>query len=128
MRIAFDIDDTLWKLVKDEHPRIEGIGAMCACGIPVKQEEDKTMIELLEVLTLDLNTEVFLWSAGGVQYAEAWVKRHIQHLEEYIKVIPKEKGHDIDICFDDQDVDLAKIVLRVKREHADHWHDEDKAP
>lgn len=124
-RISFDIDDTLWKLVKDENPnRISGVGAMCACGMRVKQEVDQNMVDLVHSLILD--HEVFLWSAGGVEYAKNWIKRFAPAWESLVQVIPKEKGHNIDICFDDQEVDLAPILLRIKREHADHWHEENK--
>ena len=123
LRIAYDIDDTLWKLVEDENPRTEGVGAMCACGIPVKQEVDDLMMGLLESL-VDAGHEVFIWSAGGVPYAENFIHRFAPRLKGSVGILEKGKGHDIDICFDDQEVDLAKINLRIKREHADHWHDE----
>ncbi len=96
---------------------------MCACGIPVKQEVDQVMVDLVSTLILD--HEVFLWSAGGVKYAQSWIDRFAPAWWTLgVEVIPKEKGQNIDICIDDQDVDLAPIVLRIKREHADHWHDE----
>lgn len=123
MRIATDIDDVLWKLVEDQDSRVEGIGAKCACGMNVKQEVDHLMVDFVHSLILDGN-DVFVWSAGGVDYAKNWVKRFAPAWESLVEVIPKEKGHDIDVCFDDQDVDLATINLRVKREHADHWLDE----
>lgn len=124
-RIAIDIDDTLWMLIEDTDPRIEGVGAMCACGIPVKQEVDHMMMAFVQDLFWGDN-EVFLWSAGGVEYVKDWIKRFAPAWELLVQVIPKEKGHDIDISIDDQDVDLATINFRIKREHADHWQHEEK--
>lgn len=121
-RISFDIDDTLWKLVEDKDPRPAGVGAMCACGVPVKQELDEDMCQLVEDL-FEAGNEVNLWSAGGVEYAKNWVKRFKPQWEGLIGVLPKAGGHNVDICFDDQEVDLATILLRIKREHADHWKD-----
>lgn len=121
MRIAFDIDDTLYKLVKDESPSpIAGVGAICACGMHIKQVKDEGLMSIAHALILN-GDDVFLWSAGGVKYVENWIKRWAPAWEGLVKIIPKEKGHDIDICFDDQEVDLAKTVLRIKREHAGHW-------
>lgn len=121
MKIAIDLDDTLWKLVEDKDPRPTGVGAMCACGIPMKQEVDQTMVDLVQSLILD--HQVFIWSAGGVEYAKNWIKRFCPAWESLVEVIPKEKGQGIDVCVDDQEVDLAPILLRIKREHADHWRE-----
>lgn len=79
------------------------------------------MVDLVDSLLLDPNNNIFLWSAGGVEYAKNWIKRCAPAWEGLVEVIPKEKGHNIDLAVDDQDVDLATILLRVKREHADHW-------
>lgn len=125
MRIAADIDDTLWRLVEDKDPRVKGVGAMCACGMPVKQEVDQAMMDMIHTFILN-GDEVFLWSAGGVEYAKSWIRRFAPAWESLVTVIPKEKGHNIDICIDDQEVDLANILLRIKRPHADHWHEENK--
>jgi hypothetical protein len=124
-RIAFDLDDTLWMLVEDKEPRIEGVGAMCACGTPVKQEVDPLMMAFVQDLFWGDN-EVFLWSAGGVEYVNNWIDRFAPAWKLLVQVISKEKGHNIDICFDDQDVDLATVNFRIKREHSDHWHEEEK--
>lgn len=123
-RYAVDIDDTLWAIVEDTDPRPEGVGAMCACGMPVKQEPDKLLIELVHALITN-GDNVFLWSAGGVEYVKGWIRRFAPAWEGLVEVIPKEKGHDIDISIDDQVVDLAKVNLRVTRPHADHWQHED---
>lgn len=122
MKVAFDIDDTLYKIVKDEDHRIKGVGAMCACGLHVKQELDHDMSQIVESL-LESGHEVILWSAGGVEYVNDFIRRFRPAWQYKVTVLPKESGHNIDVCFDDQEVDLAKTVLRIKREHADHWQE-----
>lgn len=119
-RYAFDIDDTLWSIIEDTDPRPTSIGATCACGTPVKQEPDKLLMELVHTLITN-GDNVFLWSAGGVEYVKDWIRRFAPAWAGLVEVIPKERGHDIDISIDDQAVDLAKINLRVNRPHADHW-------
>ena len=126
MRIAIDVDDTLWKLVEDTDPRVEGVGAVCSCGMKVKQEVDTNMVALVHSLVVD--HEVFLWSAGGVDYVKNWIKRFAPAWEYLVQVIPKEAGHSIDLCIDDQEVTLATTLLRVKRPHADHWEEEEGSP
>lgn len=120
MRIAVDIDDTLWKLVRDDSPRIEGVGAVCACGVPLKQEVDKLLIEFVHSLIVN-GDKVFIWSAGGVDHARNFIKKFAPAWELLVEVIPKEEGHDIDITIDDQLITLGKINLRVWREHSDHF-------
>ena len=124
MRIAVDIDDCLWELIEDTSPRIKGVGARCACGMPMKQEVDRNMKALVHSLIPD--HEVFLWSAGGVEYVKDWIWRFAPAWESLVTVIPKEGGHNIDIAIDDQVVDLATTLLRIKRPHADHWSEETK--
>lgn len=123
-RYAIDIDDTLWAVVDDPSSRLTGIGAICACGMPVKQEPDKLLMGLVHTLIIN-GDNVFLWSAGGVDYVKDWIRRFAPAWGGLVEVIPKEKGHDIDISIDDQVVDLAKINLRVNRPHANHWQHED---
>ena len=61
--------------------------------------------------------KVYVWSGGGVEYAQRRVDEWNYHLENLwhtdIKVIPKHtKG--IDICFDDQEVILGKVNCQIK--------------
>jgi len=55
---------------------------------------------------------MIIWSGGGVDYAAMWAEKLGLKPDE-IRV--KEKGEDVDICFDDCIVDLAKVNVRVKR-------------
>lgn len=120
-RVAFDIDDTLWKLVEDTKPRVPGLGPNCACGTHLKQELDPEMVAILRMHVRN-GDDVFVWSAGGLEYARSFVERFLPD-DVGITVIEKRKGQGIDVCYDDQNVDLATINLLVKREHADHWEE-----
>lgn len=126
MKIAFDIDDTLFKLVKDEDQnRLAGVGAQCACGEPLKQVPDDMLVAFVHQLLLDPENQVFLWSAGGRAHCEGFIARFAPAWRGIVGILDKEQNQDIDICFDDQDVSLAKVNLRVKREHANHWEKEE---
>lgn len=120
MRIAFDIDDTLFKLVEDKEPRLfDGVGVWCSCGTPLKQELDKDMFTLF-MLLLETGNEMFIWSAGGMDYATKFASKYFLPYLDRITVLQKGEGHGIDMCFDDQPVKLARINMRVAREHSDH--------
>lgn len=55
---------------------------------------------------------VGVWSGSGVDYARTWAEKLGLHPD---MVLPKFKNLDIDIAFDDCDVDLAKVNIKVKR-------------
>lgn len=78
MRIAFDIDDTLYKLVEDTEPRINGVGAMCACGTPLRQEVDSSMIDFVQSLVG--TNEIVFWSAGGIEHVQNFIHEFAQRL------------------------------------------------
>lgn len=91
-RIAFDIDGTLIKkTINGDVPRYDVIAVLTA------------MVEW--------GNTVFVWSGGGVDYAEAWARK--LGLPPEVRVIGKSKDFDIDLAFDDQEVDLAKANIRV---------------
>lgn len=103
MKIAWDIDDTLWKIRED------GKG----------QCPDYDLINVLRWFANN-GDENFVWSAGGIDYAKqiCW-KLGIDHL---VTVIPKgelNKEHPdnpkMDIAFDDCEVNIAKVCIKVKR-------------
>lgn len=123
LRIAFDIDDTLFKLVEDTEPRHPGLGANCPCGVNLKQIPDGQMIALAHQLVLDPDNEVFLWSAGGVDHCQKFIDRFAPAWNSLVKILQKGEGQNIDICFDDQDVNLATTNLRIRREHSNHWQE-----
>lgn len=100
MKIAFDIDDTLWK-INVKH---------------LRQEPD---YELIQVLKWFYNNgdEVLVWSAGGVDYAQTIVDK--LGFTDMVKVIPKKLTDDMDtpdLTFDDENVRLGRVNIRVKRD------------
>jgi len=102
INVAFDLDDTLWKV--NEKMR--------------RQEPDYKLINVL-LWFVENGDNVFIWSAGGVDYAKTIAAK--LGLDEYVKVIPKPdlggKNAKIDICFDDCEVGLADATVLVYRDH-----------
>lgn len=96
MRIAFDIDDTLIipSVVTGDRdtPNYETIAIY-----KWFQTQGHTMI---------------LWSGSGLDWARTWGEK--LGLAPF-EVIMKDKRGGIDIAFDDCDVDLAKVNVKVKR-------------
>ena len=103
-RIAFDIDDTLWKIDKEAR----------------RQVPDYDLIAVLRWF-YNNGDSVFVWSAGGTDYAQTIVNN--LGLDKMVKVIPKissggqlkKRYEEIDIAFDDCETLLAKVDIRVKR-------------
>lgn len=88
MIIAFDIDGTLVKL--DNTPNY---------GV----------IDYLRLFQRD-HHRIIVWSGGGVEYAQHWVEKlGLKNVEVNIK----SKDLGVDICFDDEFVDLAKVNIKV---------------
>lgn len=53
-----------------------------------------------------------IWSGGGVDYAEMWAEKlGLEPDAIYLK----QKNDGVDIAFDDCEVNLAKVNIRVKR-------------
>jgi len=54
--------------------------------------------------------KMIIWSGSGIDWAKTWAEKlGLQPVE--IRV--KEKSDDIDVCFDDEIVDLAKVNIKV---------------
>lgn len=97
MRIAFDIDDTL--LV----PSVaSGFG---------RDTPNYNTIVIFKWFQAQGN-EMVLWSGSGQDWANTWGDK--LGLAPYI-VLPKEKGMNVDIAFDDCDVELGTVNVKVKR-------------
>lgn len=91
-RFAFDVDGTLIKKTQfGDVPRYD-------------------IVRMVFILS-ELGHTVFVWSGGGVEYAEAWARK--LGLFPYIRVLQKQKGFNIDVCFDDHAVELATINVVV---------------
>jgi len=92
MRIAFDVDNTLIKK-----------------GIDGRDVPRYEVIELLQWFA-DQRHHVYVWSGGGFDYARDWAEK----LGLYnVGILSKDDTHNIDISVDDEDVELAKINIKV---------------
>lgn len=100
MKIAFDIDGTLW-LVNNEKG---------------KSEPNTHLLEVLKWFVAN-GDEVYLWSSGGVEYVKEIAGK--LGIIDIVKIIEKPDfgGHhpDMDIAFDDVEKNLAKTNILVKR-------------
>lgn len=90
IRICFDIDGTLITEEHDPKPRYD-------------------IINLLRWFKNNGHT-VFVWSGGGVDYAEMWVRK----LGLDVKVLPKDRRMmKLDIAVDDCEAELAPCMIYV---------------
>lgn len=98
MRIAFDIDDTL-------------IVPSVATGL----ERDTPNYEIIAIYKWfqAQGHTMILWSGSGVDWAKTWGEK--LGLKPDAVLIKQKEGNAIDIAFDDCDVDLAKVNVKVKR-------------
>lgn len=97
MKIAFDIDDTL-------------IIPAVATGM-YRDTPNYETIAILRWFQAQ-GHEIILWSGSGMDWAKTW--------GEKLGLMPftvqmKQADKDVAICFDDCDVNLAAVNIRVKR-------------
>lgn len=97
MKIAFDIDDTLL---------VPNVASGFANDTP-----NYETIAIYRWFKAQGHA-VGLWSGSGVDWARTWGEK-LGLAPDF--VIVKEKRDDIDICFDDCEVDLARVNVKVKR-------------
>lgn len=97
LNIAFDVDDTLLA-----PPEATQLG------------HDTPNYEVIAIYRFFQSQGhfMFIWSGGGIDYARMWADK--LGLNPH-SILPKEKNPGIDICFDDCDVDLAKVNVKVRR-------------
>jgi len=72
-----------------------------------------TMIDLIRIFHA-LGHSVVVWSGGGKEYAQQKVRR--LNIEEYVDACyGKQEAPEgaVDICFDDEYVDLATVNIKV---------------
>lgn len=91
-KVAFDVDDTLIKKsdINDDIPRYD-------------------VIFLLSALQV-IGCEIFVWSGGGIDYAQRWCEK--LGISDSVRVIAK-GSEEMDVAFDDQFVNLAKVNIQV---------------
>jgi len=97
LKIAFDIDDTL--LVPS---------VATGFGNDTPNYDTVAIFKWFQKMGCDM----ILWSGSGHDWAQRWGEK--LGLQPF-RVLQKEAGHGIDICFDDCVVELAKVNVRVKR-------------
>ena len=97
MRIAFDIDDTLL---------IPSVAS--GFGNDTPNYETIAIIKWFQAQ----GNDIILWSGSGMDWANTWGEK--LGLQPF-QVLLKQKNETIDICFDDCDVDLAKVNVKVRR-------------
>lgn len=97
LRIAFNIDDTL--LV----PSVAS-----GFGNDTPNYDTVSLFKWFQAQ----GCEMILWSGSGMDWAKTWGEK--LGLQPF-RVFPKENRYDVDIAFDDCDVDLAKVNVKVRR-------------
>jgi len=96
MRIAFDIDDTL---------------IVPSVVTKTRDTPNYDTIAIYKWFQAQGHTMI-LWSGSGIDWARTWGEKLGLNPDA---VIVKDKKGCIDIAFDDCDVDLAKVNVKVKR-------------
>ena len=96
LKIAFDVDDTL--IIPSVANRF---------GRDTPNYENIAILRWFQAQ----GHQIIIWSGSGIDWAKTWAEK--LGLEAEIRI--KEKSEDIDIAFDDCDVELAKVNIKVKR-------------
>lgn len=112
--IAFDIDGTLLNN--------EGIPPATPVHVRPKTSVNLEAIILLQILAKKMkNTRIYVWSGGGKEYAETFVRQY--GLERYVDACFGKAEYEaelygkVDICFDDvHECTLAEknLIVRFK--------------
>jgi hypothetical protein len=96
MKIAFDIDDTLI------------VPSVVTGTIDTPNYENIALYKWFQ----SQGYYMVLWSGSGMDWCKVWNEKLGLQADE-IRI--KQKSDDIDICFDDCDVDLARVNIKVQR-------------
>ena len=94
--VAFDVDDTL----------IVPSGAT-TFDVDTPNYENIALFRWFE----SQGCKMVIWSGGGIDYAKSWAIR----LGLNAEIWTKEKRDEVDLAFDDCNVDLGKVNIKVKR-------------
>ena len=98
MKIAFDVDDTL-------------IIPPCVNG----QDIDTPNYDVIAIYKWfqAQGHDMIVWSGSGFDWAKRWVEKlGLEPCEIRMKA---KNSEPIDLCFDDCDVNLAKVNIKVRR-------------
>lgn len=96
MKIAFDVDDTII------------IPSIVTGNRDVPNYETIAIYRWFQAQ----GNYMIIWSGSGVDWAASWAEK-LGLMPNEIRV--KSKSDDVDIAFDDCDVDLGKVNVKVKR-------------
>ena len=98
LRIAFDVDDTL---------------VVPAVVTGTTEVPNYEIIEIYRWFQ-GQGHHMIIWSGGGKDYAEMWARKLGLEADEII-VKTVDRAEEIDLAFDDSDIKLAKVNVKVKR-------------
>lgn len=93
LKIAFDVDNTLIKYSLD-------------------RDTPKYDIIMIYNFLKAQGHYMIIWSGGGKDYARMWAEKLGLNPDEVRDKLGK-KYDDVDICFDDEEVNLGKINIKV---------------
>lgn len=96
LKIAFDVDDTLI---------VPSVAVGSSRDVP--NYDTIAMFKWFE----RQGHHMIIWSGSGMDWVKSWMEK--LGLDAEMRV--KQKYDDVDIAFDDCDVDLAKVNIKVKR-------------
>lgn len=97
VKIAFDVDGTL----------------RCNCTATC-QDPNGRIIDLLRILDSFKNTEIYVWSGGGADYARSFVRQYTLPVPDK-RCLSKFDAPAMDIAVDDiQDTAIGRINLIVR--------------
>lgn len=96
MKIAFDVDDTLI------------IPSVVTGNIDIPNFETIAVYRWFQAQ----GNYMIIWSGSGIDWATSWSEKLGLKPDEIRR---KQKSEDVDIAFDDCEVDLGKVNVRVKR-------------
>lgn len=99
MIIAFDVDDTL-----------------IIPAVATEFDRDVPNYEIIAIYRWfqSQGHTMIIWSGGGEDYAKMWAERLGLKADKIIAKDTRLKN-EVDIAFDDSEIDLAKTNVRVKR-------------
>lgn len=97
LKVAFDVDDTLI---------VPSVATVYDRDVP--NYENIALYKWFQAQ----GHHMIIWSGGGIDYAKMWAEKLGLTADEYPS---KEADYGVDLCFDDCNVKLAKVNVKVKR-------------